>query len=73
MPTLGFSIETNFQREAGPRRRGVGKLKDIDALVARKERRIKIWSAIVAALFSAGTLGMLAILIGPLGEIAGLQ
>jgi hypothetical protein len=73
MPSLGFSIGTNFKREAGPSRRGVGKLQDIDALVARKERRIKIWSAIVGALFSAGTFGMLAVLIGPLSGIAGLQ
>ena len=56
MPSLGFTIGTNFERQPAPRRRGVGgQIDDVDQLVARKERRSRIGTALVfAALGAAG-------------------
>lgn len=55
MPSLGFTIGTNFERQPAPRRRGVGRqIDEIDQLVARKARPSRLRTYLVLALAGAG-------------------
>lgn len=61
MPSLGFTIGTNFERQPAPRRRGVGgQIDDVDQLVARQERRSRIGAALVLAALGAAGLAVMA-------------
>jgi hypothetical protein len=54
MPSLGFTLETNFARQPAPRRRGVGgQIDEVDTLVARKKRRAPVKTYIGLALIAA--------------------
>lgn len=51
MATLGFTIETNFERQSAPRRRGVGgKIEHVDILVAGQEKRSPVRTVVSLAL-----------------------
>jgi hypothetical protein len=53
MATLGFTIETNFERQSGPRRRGVGgKIDEVDALITKGAKRSPVRTVINLALFA---------------------
>jgi hypothetical protein len=53
MATLGFTIETNFERQSAPRRRGVGgKIDEVDALVAKETKRSPVRTVVNIALFA---------------------
>ena len=61
MPSLGFTIGTNFERQPAPRRRGVGRrIDDVDQLVACKERRSRIRTTLVLATLGAAGLAVMA-------------
>lgn len=61
MPSLGFTIGTNFERQPAPRRRGVGRqIDDVDQLVAGKERRSRIGTTLVLAALGAAVLAVMA-------------
>jgi hypothetical protein len=60
MPSLGFTIGTNFERQPAPRRRGVGRqIDDVDQLVTRKERRSHVRTTLVLAALGAAGLAVM--------------
>lgn len=76
MPSLGFTIGTNFERQPAPRRRGVGgQIDDVDQLVARKERRSRVGTVLVLAVLGVAGLAVMAFSDGAtvlLRQLAGL-